>query len=166
MIQNNKTFISILLLMLAMQCSCLLGQNVIQFHRKDGKQKDYIVKTGRRAKIKTIDNQTIRGKINEIKDSSIIVSKKAIDIPVNKIRYFYCRKNNFSKALEIVCFASLTNYAVYEAVDIGIAMGLALGLAIGTVFIPVPYIGTIYFLTHKKKYNMQSKYDLSIVKPK
>lgn len=161
---NHKTLITILFLLFAMQGSCILGQNVIQLHRKDGRHKDYIVKPGRSVRIVTNEKQEVKGKISEIKDSSVIVEKNAIEVPKKQIDFFYCRKDNFGNFFGANCFIFLTSYATYYTIDAITAMGPGFAIALGIISLPVPYIGTLYFLLHKKKYDVQTKYDLKIVK--
>jgi len=165
---DKKTGIRVLFLVLflGLQCSQIFGQNVIQLHRKDGKQKDYIVKSGRRAKINTCYMQTINGKIKEIKDSSIIIGRDATEVPIKDIRYFYCQKINVWNFIGAACFSFLVVNGAYFSILGTIVLGASFGLMLGVVSIPIPCISTIYFLSHKKEFNTQLKYDLSIVKPK
>jgi len=162
---NNKIFITILLLMLTMQCFCLLGQSVIQLHRKDGKQKDYLVKTGRRARIKTTDNKIFRGKITEIKDSSIIIGRELKEVSVKNISRIYCKKNIVAYISGGVIFGGISIGVIYLSALTGSSVqlvyaGIISGILIGTV----PGTITCYFIFHKKKYDVQKKYDLKIVK--
>ena len=159
---NNKILITILLLMLAMQCSCLLGQSVIQLHRKDERQKDYLVQTGRRARIVTYDKLSVNGKIDEIKDSSIIIGKKSTEVPINKIHYFFCQKINAGNIVGAVCSAAaLVGAAILTESMSSIP---ALSIAMAATSLPFPIVGLCYFLTNKERFNTQSKYDLKIVK--
>jgi hypothetical protein len=163
---DKKTGIRILFLviLLGLQCSQIFGQNVIQLHKKDGKHKDYIVKTGRRARINTYYMQTINGKIKEIKDSSIIIGRKAKEVPIKNIRYFYCQKIVVGDIIGAT-FSSANIFGVFEIVYLTSYMpGLALELA--AFLLPAPSVVLCFFLTNKKRFDIQSKYDLNIVKPK
>jgi hypothetical protein len=162
---NHKTHIAILFLLFSMQCSCLLGQNVIQLHRKDGKKKDYLVKINRHVKIKTNDLRDIKGKIIAISDSTITLSKKdTTNVLLKNIHYFYCDRNNIGNIITGVCFAALDVDAIFWSIYFCSFEGVVFGLITSVVIVPVPTVGTCYFLLHKKRYDLKTKYDLKIVK--
>lgn len=81
------------------------GQNLLLLHDKVGNS-DCVVRTGKRVKIQTVNKQVIKGKISEIRDSSIVINNKATtEITINDIRYLYFRNSNGWKTAGGIFFA-------------------------------------------------------------
>jgi hypothetical protein len=164
---NNKTLITILFLLLAMQCSCLFGQNVIVLHKKNGKGKEDTVGLNRHIHVFTSDNM-IWGKLTEINDSSITITKDKVSekIPLKNIHTFYSKRNTTGKYIALLPFGFLDAFGIWLTVDLSSALQIDFLSSLGCFAMTVgpPGIITLYLIFHKKKYNLDSKYDLKIVK--
>jgi len=68
----KQTFQIFLLIISTLTVQQSFGQNLLLFQDKIGKD-NYVVKKGRKVKVKTLDKQTIKGKLIDIKDSSIVI---------------------------------------------------------------------------------------------
>ena len=170
---NKKTTIAFLfcISILTMQYSKSFGQNLILLHSKVGKG-DYVAQTGKKIKIETIDKQVIKGKIIEIKDSTIEIgnNKTATEIRIDNIKYFYFReRNGWQTSVGIICaYSGLTLapslYAGIVSVNDWPMAPLVVGVSV--IGISAAGLGVYYGLFHKKKFDTQLKYDLLIVKAK
>ncbi|MEO0074792.1 MAG: hypothetical protein ABIK31_01600 [candidate division WOR-3 bacterium] len=156
---------------LTMQYSKSFGQNLILLHNKVGKG-DYVAQTGKKIKIETIDKQVIKGKIIEIKDSSIEIGSKktAIEVRTDNIKYFYFREpNGWQTSIGIICaYSGLTlTPPLYAGIsDINGYPMAPLVVGASVIGISAAGLGVYYGLFHKKKFDTQLKYDLLIVKAK
>ena len=167
---NNIKILSFLLLLviLLFQFNKSSGQNLILLHRNGGKQ-NVFVKTGTKVKIETLDDQIIKGRIIAIKDSSIIIGNKTEnEISINKIKYFYFRKNNVGKYvggafLTVISYIG-TGVAIFGLANLSTSPALVVISLSGIA--AVSDIGTYHWFAYKRRYDIQNKYNIFIVKPK
>ena len=154
-------------------------QNVILLHKKYSK-KTYSIIKGKNVKIITIKNEKLKGRITEIKDSTIVIRNQLTnEIPIKNIRYLSFRNSTLgSYGLEAGLIGlsigftytysnlyTLGNYPTDNPTDknkgnlilfIGSEATLFAGLG----------LATNYLLFHKRKFDVKNKWDLLIVKPK
>jgi hypothetical protein len=155
------------------------GQSLLLLHDKLG-NKDCTVRTGKNIKIETTNGQVIKGKIIEIKDSSIVIDNVIkTEINISNIKYLYYRNSTgwktaggavlafYSAAMTAIVIIGLTESTKANAVPNAVNDNPIPSIAvIGAVGLPVLYGGTYYELLHKKKFDTQFSYDLTIVKHK
>jgi len=155
------------------------GQNSLLLHDKEGKE-DYVVQTGKKIKIETTDNRTIKGKLIEIRDSSIVIEKETkTEINLANIRYFHFRTSSswktaggvllafYSVTMTVFIYTGLAENARAKAVPNATYDNPVPGIAIvGSIALPALYAGTYYGLIHKNKFDTRMRYELTVVKHK
>ncbi len=166
-----KQITQTLLLFIMVTVQYSFGQNLLLLHDKIGKG-DYVARTGKKLKIETIDKQIIKGKIIEIKDSSIEIgnNKTATEIRIDNIKYLCFREpNGWQTSVGIFCaYSGLTLtpslYAGILSLNDWPMAPLVVGVSV--IGISAAGLGVYYGLFHKKKFDMQVRYDLIIIKHK
>jgi hypothetical protein len=167
----KTTIILLCIVILTMQYSKSFGQNLILLHNKIGKG-DYVARTGIKVKIETVDKQLIKGKIIEIKDSSIEIgnNKTATEIRIDNIKYFCFREpNGWQTSVGIICAYSGLTLApglIFGISDINGYPMAPLLVGVSVIGMSAAGLGVYYGLFHKKKFDTQVRYDLTIIKPK
>jgi hypothetical protein len=179
---NYKISIVAILLFVAilnLQSQNIFGQNFILLN-KIGRKNKVFMRVGNNLKVETINNQIIKGRITNIKDSSIIITSNksdntSTDIAIKDIKSIY----NFKKKASGIVFGGLLS-----ALPSAIATGYVFGdivfnqmdeqshTTIDASTIPVAIIGVgltvlvSHAIFHRKEYDIKNKYELIIVKPK
>ncbi len=164
--------------MIALSFTLFGQQNLLLLHDNTG-TKDLVVRTGKRVKVKTLDNVKFRGEIIEIKDSSFVLGRNGFtEIPLNQVQYFYVRSSNGWKTAGgiFLGYSAVTmSVALISGIQAGIKANTSIqpndspiiGLVVlGGISLPALFTGTYFALFHKKKYDVRLRYDLSVVKSK
>ncbi len=154
------------------------GQNMLFLHDKI-ESKDCIVRTGRNVKIETKTGTIVRGKLMQINDSSItLAGDKMTEIKLSDLKYFYYRTSTGWKTGVGVVLAMYSILMTAFIID-GISQSTnpkpnaatsdnpvpALAIVSAVTIVPL-FSGTYFSLFHKKKYELQSHYNLSVIKQK
>ena len=174
---KSTLFYVILISILAAQST--YSQNLLFLHDKIEKA-DIFVNIGKKIKIETIDNKIIKGKLAEIKDSSVVIDNGTqTEIKLTNIKYFHYRSSSGWKTaggVLLAFYAGVMTVFVYTGLtqntrantDPNVTYDNPIpGMAIvGAIAIPALYAGTYFALFHKKKYNTLSRYELNVVKHK
>ena len=174
---NSIKINCILFILLTMLTQSSIGQNLLLLSDKTGKN-DVIVRVDKKVKVKTINKETIKGKITYIKDSTIIIGEKSPrEINIGDIKYFYVRKADGWKtatATLLALTAVESTIFLIQAIESnqktpptpGTIDNPVTGLiGLGAITIPATYLGTYYGFFHNKKYDTRLRYALRIIKP-
>ncbi|MCC7051405.1 MAG: hypothetical protein IT239_06485 [Bacteroidia bacterium] len=156
--------------------SKLWGQNLLLIRDKVGADNN-IIKPKSNIKVVTLNNQTIKGRLALVKDSTIVIKNKQInEVNLNQIKYLYVRNNNGWKTAGGVFFAfaaaDVTLFAIGGIIanqkmkqTQGVKDNLIAGIAgVAAIGLPALSVGAYYGLLHKKKYETIYRYNLLVIK--
>lgn len=142
------------------------GQNVLVL--KDNiQEKHWVIRIDKKIKIKTIESQKIKGHLLEIYGSSILInSKRPVEIDINDIRYFYHNHHKGGKiAGGVICIFPA---GILSAYGIATTFTQELDYLSSSILVSMSipfYTGMYYGLMHKKKFDVQTRYELIIFNP-
>jgi hypothetical protein len=153
---------------LLFQISGVFSQNSILVHKKNSKGY-YFLHVNDKIKVITTED-TIKGKISAIKDSLFTINSdgRIVEIPLNKIRFIYFKKNQVIQILIGVPLAIGVGIVSIELLLFGALSGgayLADPAFFGALLVDLALSGiTSCILFHKSKDNIQKDYDIYIIK--
>lgn len=132
------------------------GQNIIVVHKKnDGR--NYDVQVGKRVRVITFDNRNIKGKISQIRDSTLIIRDTAstTEIAIKNIKILYfCKLPGWNIASgELIAGTGLIIYASNQKNNTNI------------ILTGMFFAWASYMIIHKNRFSAH-KYDFMIINPK